>query len=100
MKLTSSQFEAIADALAESIARRAKVSVEYAREFAVYSTGFAASLLDDPDPKGLERFQAQARAVAETITEINEQSIPGLLDSVEDYLRITLAVLRAAAIAA
>ena len=98
MNFTPALFAAIADELTSIVASRGKVSADYAREFAVYSTGFATSLLDSPDPNGLERFKAQARAVVETIKEINEQAIPDVLDAVLDAIRLILVVVRAATI--
>lgn len=100
MKIAEELISSIATELASTIERRAKVSAAYAQDFARYSADYAASLLDDPEPEGLERYREQARAVAETIKELNEQSIPDVVAIGEDAIRFVLLVLRAATIKA
>ncbi|MEM8711457.1 MAG: hypothetical protein AAGG01_10930 [Planctomycetota bacterium] len=100
MKIAHELLDSIATELALSIERRAKVSAEYARDFARYSADYAAAMLDDPEPEDIERYREQALAVAETIRELNEQSIPDVVAIGEDAIRFVLLVLRAATIKA
>ena len=94
--LIDKQLDAVAGALEEILQRRTKLGAQYANEFARYSARYARSLISSPDPRGVDRYRNQLRAVLETIKEIGEQSADEVLDILEDGLRILIAVGRAA----
>ena len=98
--LNMNQLDALAAEIAAIVERRAKVGAAYATEFAAYAAGFGASFLTSPDPQGMERFRAQARAVMETLDEISDQASEEILEDVLGGLRFVIAVAGRAALTA
>ena len=94
--LSKTQLDALAREIGAVVERRASVGADYAAEVAVYAAGYGASLLTSPDPDGLDRFRAQARAMTETLNEIGDQAMDEILDEVVGGFRFLLAVGRAA----
>ncbi len=90
--LTKHQVDALAAEVVGIVERRGHVAAEYATEFAAYAAGFAASLIASPDPDALDRFEAQARGVAETIKEISDQAVEDILGEVVTALRFVLVI--------
>jgi uncharacterized protein YjgD (DUF1641 family) len=94
--LSAFQIEGLVTEIISILKRRANLAEKYSREFAVYVAGYAASLIESPDPGALDRLEAQARAFAETIKEIAEKATAEVISAVVDGIRIFLAVAAAA----
>ena len=94
--ITTAQLEAVAARILEIVEDETDEAAEYARDFARYSAEYATAALLDPHPDSVERFEAQTRAVAETIREIGDQAAQRIIFRLVDGLRILLAVTRAA----
>lgn len=94
--LTPPQLQALEDEVKDIVLDASEEGAEYAEEFARYAAQFAAAALIDPAPDAVERFEAQVRAVAETVREISDQARDRVILRLSGAIQIVSALARAA----